>query len=205
MRRGQNQYALPVPMLSWSTRHWKRVNDLAHLSLKEINKHESAGLGCGVCAACHKEVKMMGKVNSACEDSTERWKVTSIPSWQNTNFFLFSSHIAWRLSRGKVVNIIINLDEDVSFLTHFLIKYLARIQINASVSHLWFHQLAASWGTDTDEEKWLYVGIYMEGRQIQSNLCIISSSTCGVNPHGVCTNKRQSLNYVLRRCSDSFK
>lgn len=87
----------------------------------------------------------MGKVNSACEDSTERWKVTSIPSCQSTHFFfLFSSHIARRLSRGKVANIIINLDEDVSFLTHFLIKYLAVIQINASVSQLWIHQLAAS-------------------------------------------------------------
>ena len=84
----------------------------------------------------------MGKVNSACEDSTERWKVTSIPSWQSTRFlFLFSSHIALRHSRQKVVNITINLDEDISFWMHFLIKCVAVIQIHASVSQLWMVSL----------------------------------------------------------------
>lgn len=51
-------------MLSWSTRHQKRVNDLAHLLPKEINKHESARLCCGMYAVYIREVRMMGKVNS---------------------------------------------------------------------------------------------------------------------------------------------
>lgn len=43
------------------------------------------------------------------------------------------------------------------------------------------------------------------GEKKKSNLRIRNSSRCRKNPHGVYTNKRQSLNNVPRRFSDRFK
>lgn len=158
-----------------------------------------AGLCWGIYGVYIREV---GKVNST---RTEWWKVTSILLRSSnlllaSSFLLLPSHLklSWEIF-ANVWSLIQTMDISVAFSPCPVFDY------NSSEHN--FPVFAFTNLRNTDK-KIICGDLLMkckgEGEK-KSNLRIRNSSRGRKNPHGACTNKRQSLNSVPRRFSDRFK
>lgn len=80
-----------------------------------------------------------------------------------------------------IINIIINLDGDISYMRYYLIMYLAVIQIYPKIQHICRFTNSQPLEAYTRMKKKICWDLHRrEGAQ--SNLCIRNSSTCRVNP-----------------------